>query len=114
MTKFFFLSLFSSFIFISAFNPQTGLNYRPLRSVFPKWDSCADDGSFYMGADQMCQALCYFALMYHRYWYLAFGFIALCAMLYKTHRHTRTMRLKTAVLEAFKSVEVHEGIYFSY
>jgi hypothetical protein len=82
MTKFFFMSLFSSFIFISAFNPQTGLNYRPLTSIFPKWDSYADDGSFYMGADQMAQALCYFALMYHRYWYLAFGFIAIDALYY--------------------------------
>lgn len=82
MSKFFFLSMFSSFIFISAFNPQSGLNYRPLAKLFPKWDSYADDGSYYMGSDQMCQALCYFALMYHRYWYLAFGFIAFDVLYY--------------------------------
>lgn len=35
-----------------------------------------------MGADQMAQALCYFALMYHRYWYLAFGFIAFDVLYY--------------------------------
>jgi hypothetical protein len=51
MSKLFFLSLFSSFIFLSAFHPDTGLNIRPLRKVIPKWDSFADDGSYYMGAD---------------------------------------------------------------
>jgi hypothetical protein len=76
MTKFFFMSMFSTFIFLSAFNPDTGMNFRPLQKIFPKWDSYADDGSYFMGADQMAQALCYFALMYHRYWYLAFAFIA--------------------------------------
>lgn len=51
MTKFFFLTLASTFIFWSAFNPTTGLNYRPLRNFFPKLDSNAEDGSYYMGAD---------------------------------------------------------------
>jgi hypothetical protein len=35
-----------------------------------------------MDAHQMTQTLCYFALMYHRYWYLAFGFIAFDAHYY--------------------------------
>ena len=76
MTKFFALSLFSSFVFLSAVNPQSGLNYRPLRQFIPKFDSYADDGSYYMGADQMCQALIYFTLIYHRYWMIALPFMA--------------------------------------
>jgi len=82
MTKFFGLSLFSTFIFLSAFSPIYGTNPRPLRKLFPKFDSFADDGSYYMGADQMTQALCYFTLMYYRYWYLAFAFIAFDVMYY--------------------------------
>lgn len=82
MTKFFFLSLFSTYIFLSAFSPESGVNPRPLRSLFPKFDSFADDGSYYMGADQMAQALLYFALMYHRYWYLSLGFIAFDVLYY--------------------------------
>ena len=53
MTKFFFLSVASTFIFWSAFNPTTGLNYRPLYKFLPKFDSFAEDGSFYQGADQL-------------------------------------------------------------
>ena len=41
-----------------------------------KFDSFADDGSYYMGADQMAQALCYFTLMYHRYYMIALPFMA--------------------------------------
>ena len=82
MTKFFALSLFSTFIFMSAINPQSGLNFRPLSGVFPKFDSFANDGSYYMGADQMAQALCYFALMYHRYWLLGLGFAAFDVLYY--------------------------------
>ena len=71
MTKFFGLSLLSSFIFLSAINPASALNVRPLSPYFPKFDSYAADGSYYMGADQMAQALCYFTLFYHRYWMIA-------------------------------------------
>jgi len=53
MTKFFFLSVASTFIFWSAFNPTTGLNYRLLQGWPVKFDSNADDGSFYRGADQL-------------------------------------------------------------
>jgi hypothetical protein len=76
MTKFFFMSLFSSYIFLSAFNPQSELNFRPIQGVLPKWDSYADDGSFTMGADQMAQAICYFTLLYHRYWLIALPLMA--------------------------------------
>jgi hypothetical protein len=51
LTKFFFLTLMSNFIFLSAFNPSTGLNVRPLAKYLTKFDSFADDGSYTMGAD---------------------------------------------------------------
>jgi hypothetical protein len=82
MSKLFFLSLFSTYIFLSAFSPESGVNPRPLYGYMPSWDSFAKDGSYYMGADQMAQALCYFALMYHRYWYLSLGFIAFDVLYY--------------------------------
>lgn len=50
-TKFFALSLFSSFIFLSAANPQSGLNIRPLQPYFLKFDSYGNDGSYTMGSD---------------------------------------------------------------
>ena len=71
MTKFFALSLASSYIFLSAANPQSGTNFRLLNKFLPKWDSYADDGSFTMGADQMAQAIIYFTLLYHRMWIVA-------------------------------------------
>jgi hypothetical protein len=71
MTKFFFLSLFSSFIFLSACNSQSGLNFQPLRPYLPKWNADADDGSYTMGADQMAQSIIYFTLLYHRLWLVA-------------------------------------------
>lgn len=54
MTKFFALSLASTFIFWSAFNPTTGLNYRIAKHFPGKFDSFADDGSYFRGADQIC------------------------------------------------------------
>lgn len=75
MTKFFFLSLASSFIFWSAFNPETGLNYRPLYNYFFKFDSNAENGSYYMGADQLAQSIIYFTLLYHRMWTIALPFM---------------------------------------
>ena len=71
MTKFFFLSLFASYIFLSSVNPKSGLNYRAINGFLPKWDAYADDGSYYMGADQMAQSLIYFTLLYHRLWLVA-------------------------------------------
>lgn len=53
MTKFFWLSVASTFIFYSAANPDSGLNFRPLQGIVPKFDSWAKDGSYYMGADQL-------------------------------------------------------------
>ena len=44
-----------------------------------KFDSFADDGSYYQGADQLAQAAIYFTLLYHRMWLIALPF-----MLYDT------------------------------
>lgn len=82
MTKFFFLSLLSVSLFYSAVNPQSGLNVRPLRPYIPKFDSFADDGSYYMGADQMAQALIYWTLLYHRLWLVALPFMAFDILYY--------------------------------
>lgn len=82
MTKFFALSLLSCYTFWSAFNPQSGLNVRPLRPFFPKFDSFADNGSFYMGADQMAQSIIYFTLLYHRMWMVALPFMAFDILYY--------------------------------
>jgi hypothetical protein len=76
MTKFFFLTLFSSYIFLSACNPQTALGVHPLQPYLPKWDSNANDGTYTMGADQMAQSLMYFTLLYHRLWFVAIPFMA--------------------------------------
>lgn len=76
MTKFFALSIFSSFIFWSACNPASHLNVRPLRRFLPKFDSYADDGSYFMGADQIAQSLIYFTLIYHKMWVLSLAFMA--------------------------------------
>jgi hypothetical protein len=54
LTKFFGMSLFANFIFLSAANSYPELNkLRPARYIMPKWDSFAEDGSYTMGADQM-------------------------------------------------------------
>ncbi len=82
MTKFFALSLASSYIFISAFHPQSGLNYRPLSHYFPKHDSNANDGSYYMGADQMAQSIIYFTLLYHGLWTVALPVMAFDLLYY--------------------------------
>ena len=83
MTKFFFMSLLSVSLFYSAFNPQSGMNVRPLKPyVHLKFDSFADDGSYYMGSDQMCQALIYWTLLYHRLWYIALPCMAFDILYY--------------------------------
>ena len=66
MTKFFFLSLFFCFAFLSGAPPDSSLNFRPLARILPKIDAYADDGSYYMGADPMAQALICFTLMFHK------------------------------------------------
>lgn len=53
MSKLFFLSLFSTYFFMSTFNPHSGANFRPLYHYLPKMDSNAEDGSYLMGADSM-------------------------------------------------------------
>jgi hypothetical protein len=82
MTKFFGLSVAASFIFMSAFNPDSGLNVRPLKRFSPNFDSHAEDGSFYMGADSLAGSLIYFTLFYHRMWYVAMPFMAFDLMYY--------------------------------
>jgi hypothetical protein len=82
MTKFFFLSLMSSLIFWSAFNPSSGYNFRPLKHIPFKMDAWADDGSYFRGADQMAQALIYFTLIYHRMWALSFLLMAADVLYY--------------------------------
>lgn len=77
MTKFFFISLCSSYIFLSAFSPSSGLNIRPLKNFPPfKYDSNADDGSYTMGADQLAQAIFYWTLLYHRMWLVTLPIMA--------------------------------------
>lgn len=63
-------------------NPGSGLNFRPLRSFLPKFDSYADDGSYYMGADQVAQSLIYFTLLYHRMWLVALPCMAFDLLYY--------------------------------
>jgi len=82
MTKFFALSVASTIIFWSGFSPESGLNYRPLKHIPMKFDSWADDGSYYMGADQMAQSIIYFTLLYHRMWTVALPFMALDLLYY--------------------------------
>jgi len=82
MMKFFFLTMVSTYIFYSALGPQTGLNVRPLQPYLIKFDSYADDGSYTMGADQLAQSLCYFALLSGGYWSLALGFMAFDTLYY--------------------------------
>jgi hypothetical protein len=82
MTKFFGLTLASSYIFLSALGPQTGLNYRPLASFMPRFDSYAADGSYTMGADQVTQALVYLTLLYHGYWAIALPCMAFDVLYY--------------------------------
>ena len=65
MSKFFALSVFSTYAFYSIFNPASGLNVRLLKSSFPNFD-CWEDGQYYMGADIICNSLIYFFLLYHR------------------------------------------------
>jgi hypothetical protein len=82
MTKFFFLSLASTFIFWSAFNPRTGFNVRPLKHIPFKMDANADNGSYYRGADQVAQSIIYFTLIYHRLWYVALPCMAFDVLYY--------------------------------
>lgn len=78
MTKFFVLSLVSSYIFMSIFNPQTNLNVHPIYYINPvKFCSNDPDGKFYMGADQMAQSILYFTMLYHRMWFVALPMMAL-------------------------------------
>jgi hypothetical protein len=75
MTKFFFLSFFTTFFFMSTFSPESGLNIRPLKkylgNYIPKFDCFADDGSYYMGSDSMALSIIYLTLLYHRMWFVA-------------------------------------------
>lgn len=61
----------SSCFFITTFNSNAKLNFRPLAGIFPSIDSYAKDGSYTMGADSLALSLIYFTLMYHRLWVVA-------------------------------------------
>lgn len=80
LSKLFFLSLFSSYIFLSALNGNKNLRLG-LQKWF-KWDCYAEDGSYTMGADQMAQSLFYFTLLYHGLWLPALGLTAFDALYY--------------------------------
>ena len=80
LTKFFALSLFSSYIFLSALSPKTGLNVRPAKPFIFNFDSYGED--YTMGADQLAQSLCYFTLLYHGYWTIALPFMAFDLLYY--------------------------------
>jgi hypothetical protein len=83
LTKLFALTLFSSYIFISAFGGQKHpLNVRPIAGFLPKFDSYASDGSYTMGADQVAQSLFYFTVLYHGYWPVALGLMTFDALYY--------------------------------
>lgn len=82
LTKFFFLTVASTFVFWSAFNPATGLNVRPLKHVPMKFDAFADDGSYYRGSDQLAQSLIYFCLIYNRMWMIALPCMAFDVLYY--------------------------------
>lgn len=82
LTKFFALSVATTFVFWSAFNPATGWNVRPLKNVPVKFDAFADDGSYYRGADQLAQSICYFCLLYNRMWLVALPFMAYDVLYY--------------------------------
>jgi hypothetical protein len=81
MTKFFFVSLVSTFFFMTTFNPQTKFNFRPLHFALPKFDSNADDGSYFMGADSMATSIILFTLFYHRLYIFA-GALSVAEILY--------------------------------
>jgi hypothetical protein len=83
MTKFFGLSFLSIYLFWSAINPDSGLNFaRPLKPYLPKFDCWADDGSYYMGADQLAQSIFYFTLLYHRLWLVALPMMGIDLLYY--------------------------------
>ncbi len=63
--------MFSSFVFLSTFNPKSGLNYRMFGEYVKHLDSSSKDGSYYMGADQMAQAIIYFTMLHRRLFYIA-------------------------------------------
>jgi len=51
MTKFFFITFLSTYMFWASFSPQSGIQFAPLRPYLPKIDSWDKDGAYYMGAD---------------------------------------------------------------
>lgn len=71
MTKFFFISFASTYMFWAAFNPDSKLQHALLRPYMPKIDSWAKDGSYYMGSDQLVKSLIYFTMLYHRLYFVA-------------------------------------------
>ena len=82
MTKYFFLSYMSIWIFYSAINPDTGLNKRLLNKWLPRFDSFDTKGRYYMGADHLALSLFYFTLLYHAKWQLALPLMAFDLLYY--------------------------------
>lgn len=82
LSKFFFLSIFSTWIFWSALQPELNINYRPLKKYIMNFDSFAEDGSYYQGADQIAQSIIYFTLLYHRMWTVALPLMAFDLLYY--------------------------------
>ena len=70
MFKFTPLALLGILSFMTAFTPNGEYsslpNPRPLARLFPKFDSMGKE--YYMGADQLCQSIIYFTLLYHGMW----------------------------------------------
>lgn len=73
-TKLFACNLVCSFMFQSAFNPNSGLAKRLIPGIPAEW-CCSPDFKYYMGADLMAGGLLYFLLFHYRLWYLAFPFM---------------------------------------
>ena len=77
-TKFFAMSILSTYLFMSAFGPRTELGSLNLRSMYkqmmPDWD-CFDDVNHKMiGADGVAASVAYMILFYHRLWPVAGAF----------------------------------------
>ena len=80
MLKFTSMAFLGIGAFMTAFSPCPDYrlmhNVRLLGAVVPDFHCNAKDGSYYMGADQLCQSIIYFTMLYHRLWTPALVFAA--------------------------------------
>ena len=80
MLKFTPIALFGIMSFMTAFSPNE--HYRLMPNVrllggvtsWMNWDAIGNNNEYYMGADQLCQSIIYFTMLYHRLWTPAIGF----------------------------------------